>query len=114
MWVRWQSGPCTEYCAYSLPEVRALHAFPVSATEAAMWFLHTLSTRVPVEYIRKTFPMLPPEIRAEVRSLDMLPMRTSTPLSFPAKSQIDYGANCLHLCFTSLARWTGLWLLNAF
>ena len=114
MWVRWQSGPCTEYCAYSLPEVRALHAFPVSATEAAMWFLHTLSTRVPVEYIRKTFPMLPPEIRAEVRSLDMLPMRTSTPLFFPAKSQIDYRANCLHLCFTSLARWTGLWLSQCF
>ena len=38
----------------------------------------------------------------------MFPMRTSAPLFFPAKSQIDYRANCLHLCFTSLARWTGL------
>ena len=66
MWVRWQGGPCAKYCAYSLPEVRALHAFPVSAAEAAMWFLHTLATQVGVEYIRKTFPTFPPEIRAEV------------------------------------------------
>ena len=49
-----------------------------------------------------------------IEALDKLPMRTSTPLFFPAKSQIDYRANCLHLCFTSLARWTGLWLSQCF
>ena len=30
------------------------------------------------------------------------------PLLFPARSQIDHEASCLHLCSTSLAGWTGL------